>query len=205
MFGWRDDRKENWELFSSRAHQKSIHLILGLLGWRDFREDGKDRRKNGRENDFSGCWLKRWKEKKLVGPMVLSLWIHQKLIPPIGGGMGLNGKWLIYFYCDAYNTCILLFYNEHVICFFFFFIFFYILFYFIFFHIKWQNFKLLLGTMENRGEKWGEKMDFVGVWLERWYKGKLEGQGVFSLGPPKIDPLNLGLVWMERFQGGWKR
>ena len=128
----------------------------------------------GEKMIFVGVWLERWKEKKLVGLMVLSLWAHQKLILPIVGGKGLNGKWLIYSYCAHvsltwlafiyyFKTLILTIHASYystmntLFCFVFF-----------FFHIKRQNFKLLLETMENRGEKWGEKMDFVGVCLERW-------------------------------------
>ena len=55
---------------------------------------------------FVGVWLERWNEKKLVGPMVLFLWAHQKLILPIVGGKGLNGKWLIHSYYCAHVSLI---------------------------------------------------------------------------------------------------
>ena len=129
----------------------------------------------GEKMIFVGVWLERWKEKKLVGPMVLFLWAHQKLILTIVGGKGLNGKWLIYSYFAHvsltwlafiyyFKTLILTIHASYystmntLFCFV----------YIYFFHIKWQNFKLLLWTMENGGEKWGENMDFVGIWLERW-------------------------------------
>ena len=115
--------------------------------------------KMGEKMIFVGVWLEGWKEKKMLGPMVLSLWAHQKLISLIGGGKELNGKWLIYSYCAHvsltwlafiyyFKTLMLTIHASYyftmnkLFCFFFFF--YYFLFFIFYFFIKRQYFKLLL-------------------------------------------------------------
>ena len=39
-----------------------------MFGWVDFREDGKKRVENMRENEWEGVWLKGEGERKVVGP-----------------------------------------------------------------------------------------------------------------------------------------
>ena len=103
--------------------------------------------KMGEKMIFVGVWLEGWKEKKMVGPMVLSLWAHKKLNSLIGGGKELNGKWLIYSYCAHvsltwlafiyyFKTLMLTIHASYhstmntLFCFFFFFFFFDIFLYF---------------------------------------------------------------------------
>ena len=39
-----------------------------MFGWVDFREDGKKRVENMRENEWEGVWWKGEGERKVVGP-----------------------------------------------------------------------------------------------------------------------------------------
>ena len=144
------------KVFSPRTHQKSIHLIQDLFGWRNFREDGKNRRKNGRENDFCGCLVGEMKGEKTSGTYGSFSLSSPKINPPNCGWQGDKWKmthplllctcqfnlvgfyfiYLLFLDFDAYNTCILLFYNEHVILLLLTLLI-YIYIYIFFFHIKW--------------------------------------------------------------------
>ena len=160
----------------------------------------------GEKMIFVGVWLERWNEKKLVGPMVLFLWAHQKLILPIVGGKGLNGKWLIYSYYAHvsltwlafiyyFKTLILTihasYYSTMNTLFCFVFSFFFIS------NGKILNYYYGQWKME---EKNGERIWILYVF--GWRDDRRENwraQGVFSPNLPKIDPPNLGPVWMEKF------
>ena len=124
------------KVFSPRTYEKSINLIQDLFGWRNFKEDGKDKRKNGRENDFCGCLVGEMKGEKTGGTYGSFSLGPPKINPPNCGWQGAKWKmthpllllctcqfnlvgfyfiYLLFLDFDAYNTCILLFYNEHVI------------------------------------------------------------------------------------------